>query len=81
MDVYTELVTMDWSERELSEIKLIIEHMSASLNIAYGVTLVLDINQEKVLFCRNGKIIKSISISSDNARGVLCDIMENSVNL
>ena len=71
----------DWIEQEIGEIRFIIEHMSASLNIAYGITLLLDITQEKVLFCRNGKIFKSISISGDNARGVLCDIMENSVNL
>lgn len=71
----------DWTEREIEEIRLIIEHMSASLNIAYGITLLLDITREKVLFCRNGKTFKSISISGDNARGVLCDIMENSVNL
>ena len=66
----------DWTEREIEEIRLIIEHMSASLNIAYGITLLLDITQEKVLFCRKGKTFKSISISGDNARGVLCDIME-----
>ena len=71
----------DWTEQEIGEIRLIIEHMSASLNIAYGITLLLDVTQEKVLFCRNGKTLKSISISGDNARGVLCDIMENSVNL
>lgn len=71
----------DWTEQEIGEIRLIIEHMSASLNIAYGITLLLDVTQEKVLFCRNGKTFKSISISGDNARGVLCDIMENSVNL
>lgn len=71
----------DWTEQEIGEIRLIIEHMSASLNIAYGITLLLDITQEKVLFCRNDKTFKSISISGDNARGVLCDIMENSVNL
>lgn len=71
----------DWTEQEIGEIRLIIEHMSASLNIAYGITLLLDITQEKVLFCRNSKTFKSISISGDNARGVLCDIMENSVNL
>ena len=67
---------MEWNDKELCEIRLIIEHMSASLNIAYGITLLLDITQEKVLFCRNGKTFKSISISGDNARGVLCDIME-----
>ena len=67
----------DWTEREIEEIRLIIEHMSASLNIAYGITLLLDITQEKVLFCRNGKTFKSISISGDNARGVLCDIIVN----
>jgi hypothetical protein len=72
---------MEWNDKELCEIRLIIEHMSASLNIAYGITLLLDITQEKVLFCRKGKTFKSISISGDNARGVLCDIMENSVNL
>ena len=71
----------DWTEREIEEIRLIIEHMSASLNIAYGITLLLDITQAKVLFCRNGKTFKSISISGDNARGVFVDIMENSVNL
>lgn len=72
---------MEWNDKELVEIRLIVEHMSVSLNIAFGITLLLDINQEKVLFCRNGKTFKSISISGDNARGVLCDIMENSVNL
>lgn len=67
----------DWTEREIEEIRLIVEHMSASLNIAYGITLLLDINHEKVLLCRNGKTFKSISISGDNARGVLCDIIVN----
>jgi len=40
----------DWIEQEIGEIRFIIEHMSASLNIAYGITLLLDITQEKVLF-------------------------------
>lgn len=67
----------DWIEQEIGEIRFIIEHMSVSLNIAFGITLLLDINQEKVLFCRNGKTFKSISISGDNARGVLCDTIVN----
>lgn len=68
---------MEWNDKELVEIRLIVEHMSVSLNIAFGITLLLDINQEKVLFCRNGKTFKSISISGDNARGVLCDTIVN----
>lgn len=68
---------MEWNDKELVEIRLIVEHMSVSLNIAFGITLLLDINQEKVLFCRNGKTFKSISISGDNARGVLCDTIMN----
>lgn len=41
---------MEWNDKELVEIRLIVEHMSVSLNIAYGITLPLDITQEKVLF-------------------------------
>ena len=68
---------MEWNDKELVEIRLIVEHMSVSLNIAFGITLLLDINQEKVLYCRNGKTFKSISISGDNARVVFWDTIVN----
>lgn len=67
---------MEWTERELKEIEAVIKALNYALMVARGEGVKLDIENEQVLFIRDGKCIKKISVSGDNARGVFSDVVK-----
>lgn len=66
---------MNWTERELKEIKQVIGHLGYALFVATGKELKLDVEREEVHLYMDGKCIKKISISGDNASGVFTDVL------
>jgi hypothetical protein len=68
---------MEWTEKELKEIRLIVSYMNCALLVAANKNLRLDIEHEQVhITYRNGTIIKRIPVGGDSACGVFHDVVK-----
>lgn len=66
-----------WNEKEKKEITNLIAHLSEAVKIASGVSLSVNLSEEKVLMLNdNGTVLRQIDISCDSAYGVLADVMK-----
>lgn len=67
---------MEWTDKELQEIKAVIMGLNLAWMSAREIGVKLDVETETVIITDGGRVVKKISVAGDNASGVLCDVVK-----
>lgn len=67
-----------WNEKELKDIKEIVNHLDCAIKIALGISLKFDENTDEVIvLSESGKEVRRINVSDDSALGVIQDVINS----
>lgn len=73
-----EIKKMAWTEKEISDITLVIEHLSCALKIALGVSLKFDSEKgEVIVYSESLKEVRRINVAESSALGVIQDVVQS----
>lgn len=69
---------MAWTEKEISDITLVIEHLDCALKIALGVSLKFDSEKgEVIVYSESLKEVRRINVADNSALGVIQDVVQS----
>ena len=69
-------VIMDWTEKELREIEIVISHLNVCLNVSTGLSVRFNAEKAVVeLLNESCKVVKAISVSGNSSLGILRDVV------
>ena len=73
-----EIKKMAWTEKEISDITLVIEHLDCALKIALGVSLKFDSEKgEVIVYSESLKEVRRINVADNSALGVIQDVVQS----
>ena len=69
---------MAWTEKEISDITLVIEHLNCALKVALGVSLKFDSEKgEVIVYSESLKEVRRINVADSSALGVIQDVVQS----
>lgn len=69
---------MAWTEKEISDITLVIEHLNCALKVALGVSLKFDSEKgEVIVYSESLKEVRRINVADNSALGVIQDVVQS----
>ena len=73
-----EIKKMAWTEKEISVITLVIEHLNCALKVALGVSLKFDSEKgEVIVYSESLKEVRRINVADSSALGVIQDVVQS----
>ena len=67
-----------WNEKELKDIKEIVNHLDCAIKIALGISLKFDESTgEVIVLSESGKEVRRINVSDHSALGVIQDVINS----
>lgn len=73
-----EIKKMAWTEKEISDITLVIEHLNCALKVALGVSLKFDSEKgEVIVYSESLKEVRRINVADSSALGVIQDVVQS----